>query len=946
MIINNGMTNGRVVHIQMDKVNQPIVENIKDEDFMNTAIFGNQYRQILGMLNRYVKYRNTVIERNIDSANNVFTFVGERGSGKTSCMSSVSKLLTSNNIRKLFSYPELKNTTFETIDIIDPSYFDEEHNIVSMVIAKLYKSFNQKENIDSHDECNFDVHHDLIAAFARAQRSMKCLLKDNLPVNELEDDIENLSDLAIAVDLRDDIRNLVSLYMKFIKKENGLLVLSIDDIDLNIDEADRMTEQIRKYLVAPNIIILLAVKLDQLTTIKNLRYSEKYMYLLDSGKLEYDTVEEMTGQYMVKFAPENQRVFMPSAEFYMDSGIEIDGDYINNSCIKQAIPELIFSRTRYLFYNSKYDASCIVPRNLRKMCQLVAMLWVMDIDGFMLENKRIFKNYLFQIWTHDNLNNEDRKLVKRVMEGWKNEQLNRVTLDVLKEKYEKWFDLAQSGKLDNSDISEEIKQIYDVRNREYNLSIGDVMSLIYNLQIAYETYADRCFLFIIQSIYSIALYESYNQITDKMDEMGYDECTMVNPVVKKQILLYDPFSDENVAPYHRLVGGRFFNFRMSPVLPKEALHSSAVSMVSRSDRKIDYVELDKLLTEAVAKWREYKKLSNEGKADNIDLKELQQTVRLAEFFMLCCIRDINLRNYRKGQEDYYDPTFRQKDRAYYNGEFTGKKSLYFDLGAFFYNITTIKTCYRRFKQAGQNLLELCQNDDQTRISLYAEFRNSALSQRAYNNPHAWQSWACIRNMEILFDLYRNLKTVNRVDGANNRLFMAKFFQKLGEYAIETYDRNNQDSNLRINFEYAKFIEKLLNDNDIDDRFSAIFNTAGKDLNNYFIDLNQIKGWNNLLKAQINIDKLLSRRSKDKNKKSTVIDYLMNKEKEVLRDKEFFVQYVFSKYGENMTKDEIREAGLELNRYLLIANGKFKKDTENSVPQSEASGHSEDTTTES
>ena len=39
----------------------------------------------------------------------------------------------------------------------------------------------------------------------------------------------------MAVDLRDDINRLVELYMKFVKKEDGILLLSIDDIDLNID---------------------------------------------------------------------------------------------------------------------------------------------------------------------------------------------------------------------------------------------------------------------------------------------------------------------------------------------------------------------------------------------------------------------------------------------------------------------------------------------------------------------------------------------------------------------------------------------------------------------------------------------------------------------------------------------------------------------------------------
>lgn len=945
MTTNDGMTNGRVMHIQMGMVNQPIVEDIADEEFMNSAIFGNQYRQILTMLNRYVTYRKKATDRNIDAANNVFTFIGERGSGKTSCMSSVSRLLTCGRLTGFMDYPQLGQTKFETIDIIDPSYFDENHNIVAMVIAKLYKSFSQKEDANCHEKCNFDVHRDLVAAFAQVQKNIMCLLDDHTEEDGWDDDIENLADMSMAADLRNDINRLVELYMKFVRKEDGILLVSIDDIDLNIKGADTMTEQIRKYLVSPNIVILLAAKLDQLATIMTLHYAEKYKYLIDKRRIGFDTVEEMTGQYLVKFAPEDQRVYMPSADFYMESGIEIEGDNVSGTCVKQAIPELIFSRTRYLFYNSKHEASCIVPRNLRKMCQLAAMVWSMEKyhDGDGMENKRIFRNYLFQTWTQDNLTNEDRKLVRRILEGWKNEQLNRVTLDVLKEKYGRWFKTqVQTGNFDNVEMAEELKQIYDVRNREYNLSVGDVMSLIYNLQIAYESHADSCFFFFIESIYSIALYESYDWITDKMDAEGYDEYATSPAETKKQILLYDPFSDEKVESYHRLVGGRFYNFRLAPVLPKETVYARANFMVSRSDRKINYEELEKLMNEAIEKWEEYNQLTEEEKADETRLKEVKQHIRLAEFFMLCCIRDINLRHNRKRTEDYYDPTFRQSDSAYYNGEFTGIKSLYFDLGAFFYNITCINSCYKRFRQSGRRMLELCREDSETRISLYAVFRRFAKDGRPdCDNPHAWQSCASIRNMEILFDLYLKLKSVNKVEGADNRLFLAKFFEKLREYAIETYDRDGAQSHLRISFEFAKKIEELLRSKEIAERFDIIFNTAGKDTEAGSMDmslLQRLPVWSSSL---INVDNLVARRKVERNRKSTVLKYLKTNERDVLDGKDILVQSVFDKYGDYMTREEIRNAGNELNRMLIETNGKSKKDTENIVSQPEPAEHPEE-----
>lgn len=576
------------------------------------------------------------------------------------------------------------------------------------------------------------------------------------------------------------------------------------------------------------------------------------------------------------------------------------------------------------------------------MCQLAAMVWSMDKyhDGDGMENKRIFRNYLFQTWPNDNLNNDDRKLAKRILDGWKNEQLNRVTLDVLKEKYAEWFEKQmQTGNLDNNEMAEELKQIYDVRNREYNLSVGDVMSLIYNLQIAYETHADRCFFFIIESIYSIALYESYDWITDKMDAEGYDEYAPTPAETRKQILLYDPFSDEKVEPYHRLVGGRFYNFRLAPVLSKEKIGTKTKFMVSRSDRIINYEQLERLMNEAIEKWEAYNQLTDEEKADEARLKELKQHVRIVEFFMLCCIRDINLRNSGGKRDDYYDPTFRQSDSAYYNGEFTGIKSLYFDLGAFFYNITCINACYKRFRQTGRSLLELCKEDSERRISLYAVFRKMAKVYRPDSrNPHAWQSCASIRNTEILFDLYLKLKSVNKVEGADNRLFLAKFFEKLGEYAIETYDRDVAQSHLTISFEFAKKIEELLRSKDIAERFEAVFNITDNEAEVEETGMSMAQKFDSLADSWINVESLVAGRSMERNRKKTVLNYLKTREKKVLEGKDVLVQSVFDQYGDYMTREEIRNAGNELNRLLIVTNGKFKTDTENTVSQPETAEH--------
>lgn len=907
------MNNGHIMKICIGSVNKPVIEDIVNEEFMNTALFGRQYKQMLTLLDRYVKNKRAVDE-NEEAPNNIFSFIGERGSGKTSCMSSVSRLLEKGKLHNFQSYENLSHTPFATIDIIDPSYFDEKHNIVSMFVAKLFKSFTSLEQEKRIYECDYDVRSELIDAFANTQRNMQCLLEDN--AEDDYDEVERLADLSKAVDLKNDIQHLVQTYLRFVKKRNGVLILSIDDIDLNIGEADTMAEQIRKYLVSPNIIILLAAKLNQLSTIKNLHYAEKYKYLIDKEYMEYDSIEEMTGQFLTKFAPHDQRVYMPSADFYLESGIEIEKDSMFGDSVKQAIPELIFKKTRYLFYNSKQTASYITPRNLRKMCQLVAMLWSMsaydDTNGE--DNKQVFRNYLFGSWVQDNLQQRDRQYVQRLLDGWKNEQLNKIALDVLHEKYSTWIGKLQSNTSSlNTNLKEEVNAIFDDLNRDFNFSIGDVMSLVNLLQVSNDTYADKCFFFILKSIYSMALYESYDMITLEQDKDGYDEFANTPTEDNNQVLLYDPFSDEHISAYHKLVGGRFFNYRLDSVLPREIIEDplkfNSSLKVSRSDRIINYGAIKKIMVEARDSWTQYiSKKKQQNAKENVELQDendgvelLKSKVRLAEFFMLCAIRDINNQN-AKDKADYYGADFRRSNSVYYNGEYNGMSWLYFDLGAFFYNITCICSCYLRFGRVGRDLLSLCKDDNEA-VSLFATFRKEAQKYRkGYNKYHAWQSWSSIRNIEILFDLNQSIQSKCRNIGeANNRRCLYKYFETLANYNISTYDRDEKGSNLKINFEFVSSVRDLLNNDSLEASFDKIFSWKGI-------------AWNENSHG-VDMDALLKGRFKFRNKKNTVLKYLSFHEPYIYKNFRTYVDIAFNGYDENMTKDEIIEAGTKLNILL-------------------------------
>ena len=123
---------------------------------------------------------------------------------------------------------------------------------------------------------------------------------------------------------------------------NSQLVLCIDDIDLNMTEGYQMIDQIRKYLNIPGLVILLAIKMDQLANVVRIKYSKDYEALLnhrdyvDENKYK-EIINQIAERYITKLFPLNQRISMPAVEeilkrdmkIFRENG-EIICEFINN----------------------------------------------------------------------------------------------------------------------------------------------------------------------------------------------------------------------------------------------------------------------------------------------------------------------------------------------------------------------------------------------------------------------------------------------------------------------------------------------------------------------------------------------------------------------------------------------------------------------------------------
>lgn len=803
------MKNRRTITFNIGDENRIVVEDI-NKDIIKSSIFSEPYHYILNALDHYFDAlpdnRDDYLKGNDIWINNVFAFIGERGSGKTSCMRSIVHLLEDPRSSQLDN--TVLKSNFYALDMIDPSFIDSESNIIGVILATLYKKF-----LDYSHNVNESLKFKLAESFARVQHDF-CRMMTNSTIPD--DDLEALSSLSAAIDLRTSMYELIDRFMKYMGKENAILLISVDDIDLHSRDAIKMAEQIRKYLVLPNVLVVMAVKLDQLAKLKRLHYSREYSDTRQT--LNDKDLDEMVDRYITKLVPYNHRVYMPESTFYWDAGLHINQK--DNSCylfesVRQAVPELIFRKTRYLFYNSAVKTSFIVPNNLRELRQIIRLLvdmkdyWQYDENGKVIaeeyNNKEMFKKYLFESWMMNHLDADSQKGIKELASISEAIQINATALRIIRDKFEKdkFFDTKDSP----------ISNILNSNNQVYNIAIGDVLAIIDFVERKDITLEQMHFLFMIKTIYSMRLYEFYDEY---IEEIHADK-ELNGEMTSERVLARGLYQDMKLPNYLKLVGGRFFNTRMIVELPKGG------DDPYRSNRVINLEALRALM-----------KLCTE-KPEKLMPIEL----RMAEVFMLCTARIFKSKHYLPlKNKDYIDFTYREYRELVYAASLTRKPKGYWDIGAFLFNVVDIERCYQRFDYGAEFIDLMNQSEASFSNSLYNGFKSLTKSGIRNMSPkdyqdccnahptllesentelpvfdrHIWLSWACVRNAEILCDLVSFLDEDEYKNSGDDVKILERFFLLMSQYSIYGYDKTgngDEGDYYRINYRFARLVMETL-----------------------------------------------------------------------------------------------------------------------------------------
>lgn len=800
---------------------------VKERGEYAQSIFSEQYVQSLkileGLIEKMGTDKATVIGSDFkemeDWAPNLVAFCGDRGEGKTSCMSTVLDILRSKAVQNEqsrylqsneVSAPLLNQARLKCLPMVNPAFFDHNHNVIELLLGQMYSDFKEcRSNSRNRDS--------LVEEFQIAKMCLKHLDKSK---REMYDVIEELDALSAGVMLRRTLARLFHKYLEFVDAD--YLVISIDDLDLNMNEAYVMSEQIRKYLCNPFCLVLISVKVDQLMeVVENTIKAE----LTDDSLVN---VRDMSVKYVEKLLPAASRVNMPKVYDLCNYPLEIYRNreaeaplYPQFPSIRDCVVRMIFTKTRYLFYNAKGSISPIVPNNLRALRHVIGMLDNLSdfIDNDETpSNKRVFKQYFYHSWTKS-LTAEYQKIASRLVHNGDIMQTNKLIVEFL-------ATLFTDKKEFENNPSQMIANITSKANYGFNQSTGDVFYLLNILERNTSDEDVQQLLFFIKSYYSIQLYDRYDDMSEGPMDAMYPKPVLE---VTGEVFKSDKwFNQTNIL--QRLVNGSYFTYEETEMLRK--------SLEGRK-RDLTIVYGDKL-KDLYLKIRNA--IAHNNFAELEASEEFRKDFRLLEFFFMHIGRRI-VDDTTPISRDYY----RSMPIPAHLQAFNPRIGFYlFDILGSFNAVINLNFAYNRFG-SNINLFDIAYNHKWTLLGRMMKLVQ--LKEVQDSNPEAKEadlpaiesaeerkkalyrliSNASIRNAEVISAMTESMRfRVESLKSTSDRKeLLREFYSSIINSDMRTYPKNATSKQYIIKFGYLEAFRELLSQMD-SETFESYFNRTISD----------------------------------------------------------------------------------------------------------------------
>lgn len=369
----------------------------ENQDEISKSIFYSVYADALKNISDIIKTNENNAgddekERNFspERINTTIAFVGKRGSGKSTAMCNFAGILDrvspyydlawaqGNNLNEEDVF-KIKSNKFRVLDVIDSAQLGFKETLIGRISAAMYSNYKEmaqknEPQLTAEKKRSFVNNMSKVNQYAVMYHTGEWFKSGE----SLLDDTYHVSSL------RKEMSELVKSYLKLVSGKEVVkdeyLVVSIDDLDMGIENSYSIMEEIRKFLCISNIIVLVTLRMDQIHVALRAKFEKQLESKIDAvdGKM---LIEDLAYRYTEKLFPDNRQHQMPLISYDQLIQWEARFESVTHMTSEKHKPRVLYSILGLIWKKTLMIPVCnsdgdhlLVPRNLRSLCNMVSFL--------------------------------------------------------------------------------------------------------------------------------------------------------------------------------------------------------------------------------------------------------------------------------------------------------------------------------------------------------------------------------------------------------------------------------------------------------------------------------------------------------------------------------------------------------------------------------------------
>lgn len=511
-------------------------------------LFKSQLEQIKEYVNLVNKDNCSISKNN----NKIIGIIGERGSGKSSLLGTVSNHLDEDYI------------VFKTIN---PSILNVKISIIELFLSEMYKEVvdytkgnNNDLNMNPFDDSLKDDRRIILNKLKEITK-MFSNLNNNEEFRKETPSLDVLNNIAEITSFDEKLVSLIESFIGYVnKKYNNSkkeIVICIDDLDLvPNNEIYSILEDIQKYL-SKNVIVIIAYRGKQLydsvmhkKVQENSVLSRKNEHLIGQY-IDGNEIKNQTSKYIEKFIPSSQKIYLldnsqvlnkPIVDFLLPLVETEDNDIAKRDKItkvfitgyslstdskisnKITVSDWLYSAIKIKTkidlkpVDKKEESEYILPSNIRGMFHFIEIIHEnmkaidnKDINNLenhglddLIGNIQFLKNTLASS-AKERFSEKDQNLY----EQWEIADYSSKNYVIYENLF--WRINDSEGKKLNIYPKENLDSLLRITEiQTYNISIGDVYSILEEYKKVSDNEIEKIyFIYCLKIFYSILLLDLY-----------------------------------------------------------------------------------------------------------------------------------------------------------------------------------------------------------------------------------------------------------------------------------------------------------------------------------------------------------------------------------------------------------------------------------------------------